>query len=114
MSTDTSSTTVHKRVMYSKPSTSNLLVSSSKKRRRFKDARLQAVLSRNIYSEQGLLARILPPSGHVCHSLIVVSYCVPGSAQRHAAYEIFSHISFAGMVFITLPVLRAVISQSAL
>ena len=70
--------------MYSKPATSNLLVASSKNRRRFKDAKLHAVLSKNIYSEQGLEALIEPPSGHVCHSLIVVLYCVPGSAQRQA------------------------------
>ena len=58
---------------------------SLKKRRRFTLARLQAVLSKNMYSLHGLDALIGPPSGQVCHSLIVVSYCVPGSAQRHAA-----------------------------
>ena len=52
------------------------------------EAKLQAVLSKNIYSLQGLDARIAPPSGHVCHSLMVVSYCNPGSAQRQAAYAI--------------------------
>ena len=35
--------------------------------------RLQAVSSRNMYSEQGLEPLILPPSGQVCHSLMVVS-----------------------------------------
>ena len=49
------------------------------------EAKLQAVSSRNIYSEQGLDARIRPDSGHVCHSLIVLSYCNPGSAQAQAA-----------------------------
>ena len=39
---------------------------------RFRDAKLQAVLSKNIYSEQGFEALISPLSGHVCQSLIVV------------------------------------------
>jgi hypothetical protein len=52
---------------------------------RLRLARLQAVSSRNMYSEHGLLALIRPPAGQVCHSLIVVSNCTPGSAQAHAA-----------------------------
>ena len=32
-----------------------------------------------MYSEHGLLALIRPVFGHVCHSLIVVSNCMPGS-----------------------------------
>ena len=59
--------------------------SSSKNLLRLTEARLHAVLSRNIYSEHGLDALMRPPFGQVCHSLMVVSYCVPGSAQRHAA-----------------------------
>ena len=39
---------------------------------RLSEAKLQAVSSRNMYSEQGLEAFISPPSGHVCQSLIVV------------------------------------------
>src|SRR5690606_8346329 len=80
---------------------------------RLADARLHAVLSKNMYSEQGLEALISPPSGHVCHSLMVVLYCVPGSAQRHAAYAIWFHSSFAGIFFITLPSMRALSSQSS-
>ena len=34
-----------------------------------------------------------PSSGQVCHSLMVVSYCVPGSAQIQAAHAIRSHSS---------------------
>src|SRR2546423_7445260 len=49
------------------------------------DARLQAVSSRNMYSEHGLLARIGPEAGQVCQSLTVVWNCRPGSAQAHAA-----------------------------
>jgi ribonucleoside-diphosphate reductase alpha chain len=55
------------------------------------DAKLQAVSSKNIYSEHGFEASILPPSGQVCHSLIVVSYCKPGSAQAHAAWDILQY-----------------------
>jgi ribonucleoside-diphosphate reductase alpha chain len=47
-------------------------LSSSIKVIRFNEARLQAVLSRNMYSEHGLEARISPLSGQVCQSLIVV------------------------------------------
>src|SRR3982751_4510750 len=39
-------------------------------------------------SEHGLDALMRPEFGDVCHWLIVVSYCTPGSAQRHAASEI--------------------------
>jgi hypothetical protein len=38
-----------------------------------------------MYSEQGFDALIRPDRGQVCHSLIVVSYCTPGSAQAQAA-----------------------------
>ena len=99
--------------MYSNPGMSNSFVSSLYNFLRFTEARLQAVLSKNIYSLQGLLPLILPPSGQVCHSLIVVSYCVPGSAQRHAAYAILSHKSFAGTFFMTLLSPRATNSQSS-
>src|SRR5687768_3330084 len=36
--------------------------------------------------------------GQVCHSLIVVSYCTPGSAQDQAAKAICSHRSRARML----------------
>src|SRR5262245_52756889 len=52
---------------------------------RFKLDRLHAESSRNMYSEHGFDALIGPVFGHVCHRLIVVSYCTPGSAQAHAA-----------------------------
>src|SRR5436309_13792735 len=47
-------------------------------------ARLQAVLSRNMYSLHGLLALIRPEFGQVCHLLIVESYCTPGSPHCQA------------------------------
>ena len=55
------------------------------KARRFSDARLQAVSSRNMYSEHGLEARIGPDAAQVCQSLIVVWNCRPGSALAQAA-----------------------------
>ena len=53
-------------------------------------ARLQAVSSRNMYSEHGLLALIRPLFGQVCQRLIVVSYCTPGSphCQAHSAIRV--------------------------
>ena len=41
-----------------------------------------------MYSEHGFDALMRPDAGHVCHSLIVVSYCMPGSAHSHAACAI--------------------------
>src|SRR6201746_1475339 len=52
---------------------------------RFRLARLHEELSRLMYSEHGLDAVIRPVSGLVCQSLMVSSYCRPGSAQAHAA-----------------------------
>src|SRR6266849_3342189 len=67
------------------------------------EARLQAVSSRNMYSEQGLDARIGPAAGQVCQSLMLVWYCRPGSAQAQAAWPIFSHRSRAFTVLAILP-----------
>src|SRR5262244_1300397 len=79
---------------------------------RFKDARLQAVSSRNMYSEHGLLALMRPDSGQVCHSLMVVSNCTPGSAEAQAAAPIFSQRSRAFSVLCTLPSVRRIRVQS--
>ena len=56
---------------------------------RFSEARLHAVSSRNMYSEQGFEALIWPSFGQVCQSLMVVWNCRPGSAQGHAAWPIY-------------------------
>src|SRR5258708_18067867 len=48
---------------------------------RFNEARLQAVSSRNMYSEQGLLALMRAVVLQVCQRLTVVSNCMPGSPQ---------------------------------
>src|SRR5580693_6508393 len=70
-------------------------------------ARLQEELSRLRYSEQGLLAVMRPDSGFVCQSLIVSSYCSPGSAHSHAACAILRNRFFASTVSMTSPVRRA-------
>src|SRR4029078_8239500 len=111
MSTLISSTIVQRRTAWRKFSSSNW-ASVEKKWARLSEARLHAVSSRNIYSEQGLEALIRPSSGHVCHSLMIVSYCVPGSAQIHAAHAIVSQRSRALMVLETLPSTRRLSCQS--
>src|SRR5277367_2572160 len=70
-------------------------------------ARLHEELSRLRYSEHGLLAVIRPDSGFVCQSLIVSSYCSPGSAHSQAACAIFRNRLFASTVSRTSPVRRA-------
>jgi hypothetical protein len=74
---------------------------------RFSDARLHEELSSDMYSEHGLDAVIRPVSGLVCQSLIVSSYCRPGSAQAHAASLILVNSSRASTVSMTSPVPRA-------
>ncbi len=61
-------------------------------------ARLHAVSSRNMYSEHGFDPFILPASGQVCHSLMVVSNWTPGSAHAHAVYATLSQSSPASRV----------------
>src|ERR1700691_6813310 len=70
-------------------------------------ARLQEELSRLRYSEHGLLAVIRADSGWVCQSLIVSSYCSPGSAHSQAACAILRNRFFASTVSRTSPVRRA-------
>src|SRR5688500_5238435 len=61
-----------------KRSMSNVL-SSRLNFMRFSEARLQAVLFRNTYSEHGLVEWIGSAPLHVCHLWIAPSYCRPGS-----------------------------------
>src|SRR4051794_8069034 len=68
---------------------------------RLSDARLQAESSTCMYSEHGFEALMRPEAGHVCQSLIVVSYCTPGSAHRQAASEIWRSRSRASTDFMT-------------
>ncbi len=74
---------------------------------------MQAVSSRNMYSEQGLDARIGPDSGQVCHSLMVSWYCTPGSAQAQAAWATLPQSSRALTVRATRPSVRRISGQSA-
>ncbi len=60
-----------------------------------------------MYSEQGLLPLIRPAAGAVCHRLIVVSNCMPGSAHSHAALAICRNRSRARMVLATWPSVTA-------
>ena len=71
---------------------------------RFSEARLHEELSSDMYSEHGLDAVIRPVSGLVCQSLIVSSYCRPGSAHSHAALAILVNSSRASTVSMTSPV----------
>src|SRR3954465_13885599 len=91
---------------------SNASTSSSPSSRRnfmrLSEARLQAESSIDMYSEQGLDALILPVLGSVCHELIVVSYCTPGSAHRHAASARSCSSFRALIVSTTAPSVRAV------
>src|SRR5262249_35371182 len=71
-------------------STSKERSSGRKNFMRFSEARLHAESSTNMYSLQGLdaLIRCVDLTGF--QRLIVVSYCMPGSPQTHAASEIFA------------------------
>src|SRR5687768_991532 len=77
------------------------------------DARLHAESSTCMYSLHGFDALMRPEFGDVCHWLIVVSYCTPGSAQRHAASAISRISSRAGIVAVGCPVERAIRLQSS-
>src|SRR5450631_2572174 len=66
---------------------------------RLKLARLQAELSRNMYSEQGFEALMRPEFLLVCHLLMVVSNCIPGSPHCHVASAILVMMSRALYVF---------------
>ncbi len=65
-----------------------------------------------MYSEHGFDALMRPEFGSVCHELIVVSYCTPGSAQRHAASAMSWRSFRAFSVSTTEPSVRAVRFQS--
>src|SRR2546430_9716759 len=79
---------------------------------RLADARLQAVSSRNMYSEHGLEARMAPEALQVCQSFMVVLKCRPGSALAQAAWPIFSQSSRAFSVFMIFLLVRPMRFQS--
>src|SRR5262245_206579 len=76
-------------------------------------ARLHAELSRCMYSEHGFEPLMRPVFGAVCHRLIVVSYCIPGSAHSHAASAIWCMSSRASTERIVDPSVTAVRAQSS-
>src|SRR5262245_62932888 len=98
-------------VMTSSPAVTNAVVSklpsSLRNFSRLRLARLQLELSRCMHSEHGLDAVIRPVSGVVCQSLIVESYCTPGSAHSHAACAMSCQSLRASTVSMTSPVTRA-------
>src|SRR5437879_11648756 len=99
-------------------STSNTSASPvpSETRRNFSrliDARLHAELSRCMYSEHGFDPLMRPVLAAVCHLLIVVSNCMPGSAHSHVALAIWCMRSRALIVLTTSPDLTALRCQSA-
>ncbi len=77
------------------PSTSND-ESSWRNFIRLRLARLHAELSMCMYSEHGLDPLIRPVLEAVCHLLMVVSNCMPGSAHSHAAWATWRNRSRAG------------------
>src|SRR4051812_13480600 len=68
---------------------------------RLSEARLQDESSSDMYSEHGLDAVMRPVSGLVCQSLMVSSYCRPGSAHSQAAWLILRNSSRASTVSMT-------------
>ena len=79
---------------------------------RFSDARLHAESSTNMYSEHGFdaLIRCVVLTGF--QRLIVVSYCMPGSPQTHAASAIFAMRSRARYFLNGWPVRTSFVRQS--
>src|SRR3954469_2622682 len=75
---------------------------------RFSEERLQAESATCMHSEHGLDALIRPVLGLVCHALIVVSYCTPGSAHCHEASAMSFRSERASTVLTTVPSVRAV------
>src|ERR1700709_1451842 len=75
---------------------------------RLAEARLQAVSSRNMYSEHGLEARMSPDDLQVCQSFMVVLKCRPGSAEAQAAWPIFSQRSRASSVLAIFLLVRLI------
>src|SRR5262245_49151405 len=77
------------------------------------EARLQALSSRNMYSEHGFDELIGAVFGQVCHFWIVSSYCTPGSPQSQVPSAILSIRVRALCVPNGLPVVTERVVQSA-
>src|SRR5271154_2639636 len=79
---------------------------------KFSEARLHAVSSRNMYSEQGFDALMRAVLFEVCHRLMVVSYCMPGSPQRQVESEILKSKSRARSFSLGWPSVMLRVHQS--
>ena len=86
--------------------------SSRLKRIRFSEAKLQAVLLRNTYSEHGLVEWIGSVPLQVCHLLMAPSYCRPGSPQIQVPSEILFSSPEASFFSSFSPVVTARVHQS--
>src|ERR1039458_1706282 len=80
---------------------------------RLRLARLQAELSRCMYSLQGLEPLIRPALGVVCQRLMTLSNCIPGSAHSQAASANWRSKSRALIFLILFPEVTALKSQLA-
>src|SRR4051812_20731278 len=80
--------------------------------RRLREARLQAESSRYMYSLHGLEALMRAVPDEVCQSLMVVSYCRPGSPPSPAAPRISRHSLRALTVSTGRPSRTARVDQS--
>src|SRR6185437_1163042 len=76
------------------------------------EARLQAVSSRNIYSEQGFDALMRAVFFDVCQRLIVVSYCMPGSPHCQVDSEMLRSKSRARSFSFGCPSVMFFVHQS--
>ncbi len=85
---------------------------ASRKRMRFRDARLHAESSRNMYSEQGLEPRMGAVPLQVCQRLTVSWNCIPGSPQIQAASAMSSISSRAGSCSTGAPSVTARVTQA--
>src|SRR2546425_5118995 len=79
---------------------------------RLSEARLQAVLLRKTYSEQGLVELIGSVPLQVCHFWIAPSYCKPGSPQIHVPSAILFKSALASFFCSGLSVVTARVHHS--
>src|SRR5215471_10394609 len=76
------------------------------------EARLQAVLSRNTYSEQGLVEWIGSVPLQVCHFWMAPSYCRPGSPHTQVPSAILLSRALASFFSSGLPLVTDLVHHS--
>src|ERR1700759_3595675 len=79
---------------------------------KFNEARLQAVLFRKTYSEQGLVEWIGSVPLQVCHFWMAPSYCRPGSPQIQVPSAILLSSLLASFFSSGLPVVTVRVHHS--